>query len=110
MMNGCFLVGTVMESPQISTGSEKGNACSMIVQTDRMFRNEDGSLDEDFFYVEVWRGIAEEVRDCCKPGTVVALKGRMVSKMNETGLYDCHIIAEHVTYPHRRNVITKTKD
>lgn len=108
MMNGCFLVGTVMERPVISSGSAK--ECSMIVQTDRMFRNVDGSLDEDFFFVEVWRGIAEEVRDCCQPGTVVALRGRMVSHQKEDGSYDCHIIAEHVTYPHRRSVITKTKE
>lgn len=107
MMNGCFLVGTVMEAPVIGYGSD--SHCSMIVQTDRMFRNMDGSLDEDFFFVEVWRGIAEEVRDCCKAGTVVAIKGRMVSRAREDGSYDCHIIAEHVTYPHRRSVITKTK-
>lgn len=109
MMNGCYLVGTVMESPVIDRSEGGANHCSMIVQTDRMFRNIDGSLDEDFFFVEVWRGIAEEVRDCCKPGTVIALKGRMVSKKTDSGLYDCHIIAEHVTYPHRRSVITKTK-
>jgi single-strand DNA-binding protein len=108
MMNGCFLVGTVMEPPIIGKGSDK--ACSMIVETDRMFRNEDGSLDEDFFFVEIWRGIAEEVRDCCKVGTVVAIKGRLVSKREEDGTCKCHVIAEHVTYPHRRNVITKTKE
>ncbi len=108
MMNGCFLVGTVMEEPVVGKGSDK--VCTMIVQTDRLFRNMDGTLDEDFFFVEVWRGIAEEVRDCCKPGTVVALKGRMVSLPKGDGTYDCHIIAEHVTYPHRRNVIAKTKD
>lgn len=109
MMNGCFVVGTVMESPTVIKGSDHREPCSMIVQTDRMFRNEDGSLDEDFFFVEVWRGIAEEVRDCCQIGTVVAIRGRMVSKKREDGSYDCHIIAEHVTYPHRRSVITKTK-
>lgn len=107
MMNGCFLVGTVMEGPTIGTGSD--TACSMVVQTDRMFRNIDGTLDEDFFLVEVWRGIAEEVRDCCKPGTVVSIKGRMVSKQREDGSFDAHVIAEYVSYPHRRSVITKTK-
>lgn len=109
MMNGCFLVGTVMEKPVITRSDNGVDYCYMIVETDHLFRNVDGSLDEDYFYVEVWRGMAEEVRDCCKVGTVVAIKGRMVSKKKDDGTYDCHVIAEAVSYPHRRNVIDSNR-
>ncbi|NLH64155.1 MAG: single-stranded DNA-binding protein [Erysipelotrichaceae bacterium] len=107
MMNGFYLVGTVKEVP--STAAGKDSSCTMTIQSDRMFRNEDGSLDEDIFTVEVWRGIAEEVRDCCEEGMIIAVKGRMASVADAEGKGKCQLIAEHVTYPHRRNVITKNR-
>jgi single-strand DNA-binding protein len=105
MMNGFYLVGTVKTVPAAAEG--KNSCCTITIQSDRMFRNEDGSLDEDVFTIEIWRGIAEEVRDCCEEGMIIAVKGRLTAAADAAGKAECRLIAEHVTYPHRRNVITK---
>lgn len=104
-MNGFFLVGTVFGEPKMTNGPQ--GTCALMIQSDRMFRNEDGSLDEDYYRVEVWRGISEEVKDCCKDGMIIAVKGRIVSQKKEDGTYECCLIGEHVTYPHRRAIINK---
>ncbi len=51
MINQCVLVGRVKEIPEIQMTS-KGNAVAhMLVETDKAFRNEDGSLSTDVFRV-----------------------------------------------------------
>ena len=100
-MNECVVVGRVMEVPEIRKTAKGNVVASMLVESDRNFRDEDGTLGTDVFNITLWRGEAEQARSILKPGSMVAvrgrLSGRMVQKEDRT-YYFCEVIAEHVDY------------
>lgn len=101
MLNTCVIVGRVIETPQIRTTSKGQNVANLIVECDRLFRNDDGTLSTDFFSVTLWRGVAEECAAVCHVGSVVAIKARMQSNQVERGgmtFYNVEIIAEKVAF------------
>ncbi len=100
MMTDCVLVGKVSQLPELTTTSKGLTIAHMIVETERNFRNEDGSVTKDLFRVTLWRGIAEECAAACTPGTVVAIRGRLQSgafESNGKTYYNCEVIAEKVS-------------
>ena len=44
MINQCVLVGKVVREPEIRTTPKGNTIAHMLVEADRSFRNEDGSL------------------------------------------------------------------
>ena len=51
MINQCVLVGKVVREPEIRTTPKGNTIAHMLVEADRSFRNEDGSLSSDVFHV-----------------------------------------------------------
>ena len=105
MINSCVLVGKVKEVPVIQTTAKGTVVAHMLVETDRPFRNEDGSTDSDLFKVTLWKGIAEETASVCVPGDIIGIRGRMQSSANtkeDRTYYNCEVIAEKVSFPSRR--------
>lgn len=103
-MNNYVLVGRVKEIPEITTTSKGTTLARMLVETDRNFRNDDGTLSTDVFQVTLWRGIAEECSAICKPGSLVAVKGRLKGdqyEKNNVNYYNTEIIAEKVSFLER---------
>ena len=101
MLNSCVIVGRVAEPVELRTTTKGNTVAHMIVEADKSFRNEDGTLGKDRFKVTLWRGIAEECASALSVGALVAIKGRMQSDVyerNETQYYNCEIIAERVAY------------
>ncbi|MCR4950263.1 MAG: single-stranded DNA-binding protein [Solobacterium sp.] len=101
MLSSCIIVGRVKEKPEIRTTSKGNTIAYMLVEVDRPFRNEDGTLTTDTFRVVLWRGIAEECAEHCLPGSVVAIRGRLQSsafEKEENVYYNCEVIAEKVTH------------
>lgn len=100
-MNLCVLVGTVKEVPEIYTSPKGITYAYMVMETERNFRNEDGSLSQDIFKVTLWKGIAEECAAACKVGSLIAVKGRLKSEpyeKNEKTYYNCEVLAEKVSF------------
>ncbi len=105
MLNQCVLVGKVKEVPEIRTTAQGNSVGKLILEVDRSFRNEDGSLSTDLFPVVLWKGIAEECAVLCKPGSVLAIKGRLQSDVyhkNDNTYYNCEMVAEKVTFVSER--------
>lgn len=101
MINACVLVGRVKEVPEIHTTAKGTSVAHMVVEADRPFRNEDGTLDSDDFKVTLWKGVAEEAASLCKPGDMIGIKGRLqASVFNREGknFYNCEVIAEKVSF------------
>ena len=82
MINTLVLVGKVLEAPEIRTTAKGNTVAHLLIEADRMFRNEDGSLSSDIFDVTLWKGIAEECASVCRPGSIVGIKGRLQSTTN----------------------------
>ncbi|MBR2762287.1 MAG: single-stranded DNA-binding protein, partial [Solobacterium sp.] len=73
----------------------------LIMESDRNFRDEDGNIGTDIFNVTVWRGAAEQAAALCKPGSVIAVKGRLQGRMvqkEERTYYFCEVVAENIDY------------
>ncbi len=104
MLTSCVLVGRVKEKPEVTLTAKGTSMATLLLETDRPFRNEDGSLGTDTFRIVLWRGIAEECAQMCEPGSIVAVRGRMQSTPHENDgrtWYNCEIFAEKVSYvPH----------
>ena len=101
MLSNCVIVGRVAEAPLVTTSSKGNSMAHMVVECDRPFRNEDGSLTTDKFKVFLWRGIAEECEAQCQLGSLVAVKGRLQSnnyERDDKQYYNCEIVAEKVSY------------
>ena len=101
MLSNCVVVGRVAEAPTISKSAKGNSIAHMVVECDRPFRNEDGTLVKDKFKVFLWRGIAEECEAQCELGSLVAIKGRLQAnnyEREDKQFYNCEIIAEKVSY------------
>ncbi|MBQ3459303.1 MAG: single-stranded DNA-binding protein [Solobacterium sp.] len=102
MLTSCVLVGRVKEKPEVTMSSKGTTMATLLLETERPFRNENGSVSHDVFRIFLWRGIAEECAQMCSPGSIVAVRGRMQSTPfeREDGRtwYNCEIFAEKVSY------------
>ncbi|MFV0380213.1 MAG: single-stranded DNA-binding protein [Anaerorhabdus sp.] len=101
MLNQCALVGKIKELPEMKKTNSGTITASLIIEVDRNFRNSSGQIEQDIFSVQVWRGIAEECCNICKVNSIVAIRGRLNSRINSTEtstFYNTDIIAEKVTF------------
>lgn len=100
-MNNCVLIGRIKEVPEVTKTSKGNTVAHMILETDRNFRNEDGTMSTDQFRITVWKGAAEECASLCKPGDTIAIKGRLQgNKYIKDGktYYNQEVIAEYIDY------------
>ncbi len=102
MLNLMVLVGKVKEIPEIRLTAAGTKIATMLLEVDRGFRNSNGEYDQDVFNVVLWRGVAETCADLLRPGSVVAVKGRLQAhnyepKEGQT-YYNAEIVAEKVSF------------
>lgn len=77
MFTNCVLVGTAKAAPIVETSAKGNTYAHLIMECEKPYAGPDGFPAKDEFNVTLWRGIAEECAAACKPGSVVALKGRL---------------------------------
>lgn len=100
-MNTCAMVGKVLSEPHIRDSAKNKPVYQILVEIDRPFKMSDGSVKKDIFPVALWKGLADECKDICQPGDILAIKGRMESecrKVNDKDEFYTTIIAEKVTF------------
>lgn len=101
MLTNFMLVGKVVKKPEVTKTSKGTSVAHLLVECERPYRNEDGSLTKDTFNITLWKGIAEECQDFCEEGSFVAIKGRLQSNAYESDGKEYHnteIVAEKVIY------------
>lgn len=101
MLNQCILVGRVLEMPKLQTTANGNKVASMLLEVDRSFKTTEGIVEKDIFNVQLWRGIAETCCDVCKPGSIVAIKGRLQAfnhRKEDNVFYNAEVIAERVSF------------
>ena len=107
-MNSCVLIGRIKETPSITTTPKGNSIAKMVLEVDRNFRNEDGSLSADLFQVTLWRGIAEECAALCRIGDWISIRGRLEGstyEKNGTQRFSAGDVAEKVEYLTRRQEV-----
>ncbi len=102
MTNQIILVGRLVQDPEIKE-LENGNKTSYItLAVKRSYKNVNGEYDIDFITCRIWNGITDSVKEYCKKGDIIGVRGR-IQRVNGND-YTCNaypileIVAERVTF------------
>lgn len=100
-MNSCFLVGRLVEKPEIKTTTTGLKLANLILDVEKNFRSQNGELEIERYSCTIWRAVAESVIENCEVGDVVAVRGRLQANnylsKDQVDRYNCEIIAESVS-------------
>lgn len=92
MLNQTVLVGRITKDVEIKKIEDRKYAILKLAVT-RSFKNEEGTYDTDFIDVSIFDNIADNVKEYCKVGDLVGIKGRLESKEDKLIL-----VGEKVTF------------
>ena len=96
MLNHVVVIGKIIEMP-IMSKDEKGNKkISFILEIERPYRESNGQYINDYIKIVPWRGIAEQIKDLCTIGSIVAVKGRFSCESKQCN--NVELIAENITF------------
>ena len=101
MLNTVALVGKLVDVPELRETEGGVKVANATVQIEQGFKNSLGAFESDYIVISFWRGLAEFLIDCAKPGSMIAIKGRLRSRTFECG--DCkqvtsiEVVAERVS-------------
>jgi len=112
MLNQTVLVGRLIEEPTLRKIENGNSVTNITLAVPRNYKNQNGEYETDFLNCVLWQGIAERTCEYCKKGDLMAIKGRIESKMIETKKGDkvstMELVAEKVTFLSSK--ISKEKD
>jgi len=103
MLNQVVLVGRLVKDPEVKSTSDGKKVSHISLAVSRNFKStETGKYETDFIYCTLWEGIALATANHCKKGSIIGLKGRIVSKYmeleNNKRINYPELIAEKVTF------------
>lgn len=84
MFNEIILIGRLAENPKFKETPTGVKLATLILDVERPYRNNLGIRDHDYISCVLWKGIAQEVMDCCEAGSFLGIKGRLQSKTFES--------------------------
>lgn len=97
MLNQIVLVGRLVQDLEIKE-LENGQRVSYItLAVPRSYKNADGIYETDFIPCMVWNNIADNVKEYCKKGDLLGIKGRIQTRQEENKNI-IEIVAEKVTF------------
>lgn len=101
MLNTVALVGRLVDIPEMKTTIGGVKVANATIQIEQGFKNSLGAFENDYIVVSLWRGIAEMIIDCARPGCMIAVKGRLHSRTLECAeskqIASIEVIAERVS-------------
>ncbi|NLW28349.1 MAG: single-stranded DNA-binding protein [Erysipelothrix sp.] len=100
-MNSLTLVGVLKKYPELEELKNGKKQYRFIVEAEKNFRNEDGSIEKELYECIIWRGIADTIISVCEEGQLLGIRGRLQPKrleINENGpVYAAEIVAEKIS-------------
>ncbi len=100
MFNEIIIIGKLANKPCIKETANGVKLATIVLDVERPYRNNLGIKDHDYISCVLWRGISEQVRDCCDVGSFLGIRGRLQSKTfesaDQTTTTILEVKAEHV--------------
>ena len=93
MLNQIVLVGRLVQDPEIKELENDKKACNITLAVTRSYKNADGIYETDFIPITLWQGIAENVKEYCKKGDLVGVRGRLQAREDKV-----EVVEEKVTF------------
>ncbi len=103
MLNQVIIVGRLVKDPEVKLTTEGKKVSNITLAVNRSYKNtETGKYDTDFIYCTLWEGIAQATSDHCKKGSIIGIKGHIITKSIEIDsnkrINYPDLIAERVTF------------
>lgn len=102
MFNEVVIIGRLASEPTMRETQQGVKLATIVIQVERPYRNNLGIRDNDFISCVLWKGIANQVLDCCQMGSFLGIKGRLQSKTYENAdnqtITTMEVKVEHVEF------------
>lgn len=82
MINSVVLVGRLTADVELKEVGE-GKVVNFSVAVPRSYKKEDGTQDVDFISCSIWGGQAENMKEYCKKGDLVGIRGELMTSTYE---------------------------
>ncbi len=84
MFNEVIIIGKLAKEPTIKETQSGIKVATMILDVERPYKNNLGIRDHDYISCVIWKGMCQQVIDCCKIGSFLGVKGRIQTKTVNT--------------------------
>lgn len=98
MLNQVILVGRVNSEFQTKKYDNGKDATIVNLAVPRNYKNENGVYETDFINIVLWKGIASNVKEYCKKGDIIGIRGRIQTSTDEYGVSATEVVAEKVSF------------
>ena len=114
MKNVIFLIGRLVNDPEIKESESERKHAVITVAVQRDFKNSDGIYETDFIRCNLWNGIATQVNEYCHKGDLIGIKGRIQNRswddQNGQKRYATDFIIENAYFADSRRDQTMTNE
>lgn len=101
-MNQLVLVGRLVQDIEVEELEDGRRVANVILVIPRPFKNEEGVYECDFINCITFDHISDNIKNYCKKGDLIAVKGRLQSrpyKIDETKTeHRMEVIAEKISF------------
>ena len=80
-MNNYTLIGRLVKDLEVKESENKKKYGYITVAVNRTYKNAEGNYDTDFIDMIVWNDIAERISEYCHKGDLIAVNGRIETRM-----------------------------
>ena len=93
MLNQIVMVGRLVQDPEIKELENDKKVGNITLAVTRSYKNTDGIYETDFIPITLWQGIAKNVKEYCKKGDLVGVRGRLQAREDKV-----EVVGEKVTF------------
>ena len=97
MLNQIVLVGRLVSDPEIKETENENKVSYITLAVPRSYKNSEGIYETDFIPCKVGYPMCDNVKEYCKKGDLLGIKGRTQTKQEEDKNI-IEIVAEKVTF------------
>lgn len=101
-MNKVFLIGRLTRNPELRYTSSNIACSTFTLAVNRDFTNQNGERESDFINIQVWKKLAENIKNYLTKGSQVAIDGRIQTRsyddQNGNKRYVTEVVAENVQF------------
>ena len=95
MLNNVILVGRLVADPEVKVLESGLSVANITLAINREFKRKEEEMETDFIKCSIWEGVANAAATYCKKGSVIDVKGRLVSKVTPLTLENGETINFH---------------
>lgn len=102
MLNQIVVVGRLVKDPVINETHDGRKLSNVTLAVQRSFKNIEGNYETDFIDCVLWKGIAESTANYCTKGSIIGIKGRLMTSLFKDGdgksIKNVEVVAEKVSF------------